>query len=70
MRTLIDQVGKIPNSTELQAELCQDSIAWCEREKRTFLKQRIQSRLALLLLKMKQYKDAIKLLTKLVREVR
>lgn len=70
VRSLIDLVGDIPNSTELQAELCKECIDWCKKEKRTFLKQRIQSRLADLYLKMKLYKDAIKLITRLSREVK
>lgn len=55
MRTLIDAVGEGKNaSVELQAEMCQDAIAWCVTEKRTFLRQRIQARLAGLLLQMKK----------------
>lgn len=70
VRTLIDLVGDIPNSVETQSELCRECIAWCKKEKRTFLKQRIQARLADLMLQMKQYKDAIKLITRLTKEVK
>jgi len=70
VRKLIDLVGNIPNTLELQAELCKESIEWCVQEKRTFLKQRIQARLAEIMLRLKQYNEAIKLITRLAREVK
>jgi 26S proteasome regulatory subunit N6 len=54
----------------LQNELCRDAIEWCVTEKRTFLKQRIQSRLASILLKQGRYQEAITLLTRLTKEVK
>jgi 26S proteasome regulatory subunit N6 len=70
VRSLIDLVGKIPNSLQLQIELCRESIRWCKAEKRTFLKQRIESRLADLLLQSKDFKAALALSTSLIREVK
>jgi 26S proteasome regulatory subunit N6 len=70
VRTLIDQVASVPDTSELQADLCKESIAWCIQEKRTFLKQRIEARLANLLLQLKQYTEAIKLISRLVRQVK
>jgi 26S proteasome regulatory subunit N6 len=70
VRTLIDLVRDIPDSLELQAELCRESVAWCVREKRTFLKQRISARLASVLLELKDYKQAIKVISAAVREVK
>lgn len=50
MRTLIDLVARIPNTINLQIELCQESIEWAKGEQRTFLRQRIEARLASLYL--------------------
>jgi 26S proteasome regulatory subunit N6 len=70
VRTLIDLVAKVPNSDQFQAELCRECIEWCKVEKRTFLRQRIEARLAALLLAGSDFKAALKLLEGLLREVK
>jgi len=54
----------------LQIELCKESIEWAKAETRTFLRQRIETRLADLYLKTKEYTTALELLTNLLREVK
>lgn len=70
VRTVIDQVAKIPNSTALQLELCKEMVEWTKREKRTFLRQRVETRLAALYMDVHDYQTALALITGLVREVR
>lgn len=70
VRTLLDMVGKIPNSLPMQINLCRESIAWCVEEKRGFLKQRLESRLASLLLEQGDFKAALALIALLSREVK
>uniref|UniRef100_A0A7S2J8I1 PCI domain-containing protein n=1 Tax=Haptolina brevifila TaxID=156173 RepID=A0A7S2J8I1_9EUKA len=70
VRMLIDQLSKIPNTLALQMQLCRDSIEWCKAEKRSFLRQRVQARLAALLLEGKMYTDALALLEELLKEVK
>lgn len=70
VRTLIDQVNSIPGSTAAAMELCKESIEWCKREQRSFLKQRIEARLADLLLKLQKYQEALTLIDRLIRDVK
>lgn len=70
VRTLIDLVSNIPGTDETQIDMCSDWIEWCKTEKRTFLRQRIETRLADLYLKMAKYSQCLALLGKLLVEVK
>lgn len=70
VRTLIDLVADIPNSVQLQIELCKESIQWAKDTKRNFLRQRIETRLASLYLEGRQFQQALDLINALVREVK
>jgi len=70
VKTLINDVGLIEGNTDVQIKLCVESVAWCEREKRTYLRQRIQAKLAMLYLETKHYQAALKLISKLLLEVK
>ncbi|CAK0881643.1 unnamed protein product [Prorocentrum cordatum] len=69
VRQLIDLLGKT-TAFRLQIEMCQDCIEWCKEGKRTFLRQRVETRLAGLYLQESKYQDALELLTRLISEVK
>ena len=70
VRSLIDFSGLIPNSQKLQIKLCEETISWCQEEKRTFLKQRLETKLAQLYLESERYKEALDTLQILLKEVK
>lgn len=71
VRGIIDAVSKIPGtSADLQISLCKEMVEWTRAEKRTFLRQRVEARLAALLMENKEYSEALNLLSGLVKEVR
>ncbi|XP_071696928.1 26S proteasome non-ATPase regulatory subunit 11 homolog [Rutidosis leptorrhynchoides] len=70
VRGIIDSISKIPNTTSLQISLCKEMIDWARSEKRTFLRQRVEARLAALLTDCKEYSEALTILSGLVKEVR
>ena len=70
VRTVIEIVSEVPDATEMQIGLCEQVVAWCTKEKRSFLRQRVQSKLAALLFKNSQYTAALDLCSKLLRELK
>eukprot|EP00775_Hariotina_reticulata_P010484 gene10484-10643_t len=70
VRNIIDQIAKIPNSTDIQVAVCKEQVEWAIAEKRTFLRQRIQLRLASLYLDSADYQDALKIVGTLLTEVK
>jgi 26S proteasome regulatory subunit N6 len=67
---LIELLGKIPNTTERQEQLCCEVIEWCRAEKRTFLRQRVETKLAALYLNDQKYTASLELLRTVVQEVK
>ncbi|KAK4753566.1 hypothetical protein SAY87_001670 [Trapa incisa] len=70
VRGIIDAVAKIPETSDLQISLCKEMVQWTRAEKRTFLRQRVEARLAALLMESKEYAEALNLLSGLIKEVR
>lgn len=46
VRSILSIVGTIPDSLDVQISLCKDVVQWCVAEKRTFLRQRIEAKVA------------------------
>jgi len=44
VRSIIDIVANVPDSLDIQINLCKEVIDWCKLEKRTFLRQRIEAK--------------------------
>lgn len=70
VRTLIDLVAKIDGTLSLQIGLCHHIIEWCKEGKRNFLRQRVETRLAQLLLEDQKYAESLELLSTLLSEVK
>jgi 26S proteasome regulatory subunit N6 len=70
VRTVIDSIAKVPGSNQLLLEVCREQVAWAASEKRTFLRQRIEVRLASLYSESNDYPAALALIGKLLTEVK
>jgi len=68
--TLISLVSQIPNSLDLQVQLCEECIQWAQQTKLVFLRQKIEAKMAALYLETESYAKALKLLTSLLSEVK
>lgn len=67
---LVDFIAKTPGTEQLQIKLCIWMIDWCVKEKRTFLKHRIELRLAGLYLDVGEPEKGTKLIDPILIEVR
>ena len=67
---LVDFVAKAPRSEQLQIELCKWLVEWCVREKRTYLKHRMELKLAGLWLEVREPDRGMKIIEPILVEVR
>jgi 26S proteasome regulatory subunit N6 len=70
VRSVIDALGEIPDSTEAQVTMCEATVAWCRAEKRSFLRLRVQLKLAALLLEQQKMTASLAIVNGLLREVK
>ncbi|CCK68235.1 proteasome regulatory particle lid subunit RPN6 KNAG_0A05710 [Huiozyma naganishii CBS 8797] len=68
LKQLIDAFEQVPDSLDDQIWVCQQSIQFAAREKRSFLKNALSIKLATLYYKKAQYKDALDLINSLLTE--
>lgn len=64
IKTVFDKLSLIPNTEQQQIDLCYEYITYFTQEKRNFLRQRFETKLAHLLSTTKQYQNALNLLSK------
>ncbi|KAI8851916.1 PCI domain-containing protein, partial [Chytridium lagenaria] len=70
VKSLIDQFSTIPGALNLQVQVCKECIEWAINDKRIYLKQSLETRLASLYLDNKMYADALTLIASLNKELK
>jgi len=61
---------KIKGKNNELVDLCHYIIQWCEKESRSFLRMRIENKLAELLFSLEKYNDSLEILKKLLYELK
>eukprot|EP00759_Apiculatamorpha_spiralis_P012691 PhF_6_TR19639/c0_g1_i1/m.28653/K03036/PSMD11, RPN6; 26S proteasome regulatory subunit N6 len=70
IRKLFDYCGTSGMSLPDQRDICSKLVEWARAEKRSFLRHRLQCRLALILFELQLYTVSLQTITTLLREVR
>ena len=70
MRSLFDLISKIPGINDILIILCENVIKWCNDEGRTFLRYKIETKLADTLFNQDRLKDALELLKQLLFNIK
>jgi 26S proteasome regulatory subunit N6 len=71
VRQVLDIVCTLaPQEYDMQREICEKIVLWCQREKRTFLRQRVEAKLAAILFHQNLFGDALTLIDRLLGELK
>ncbi|KAK2709183.1 hypothetical protein QYM36_012994 [Artemia franciscana] len=70
VRSLVDMFLDLEAGTGTEVKLCQECIDWAVQEKRTFLRQSLESRLITLYYDTGKYQDALQLSSRLLKELK
>ncbi|EPR62362.1 PCI domain-containing protein [Toxoplasma gondii RUB] len=70
VRILVDAVAELPGAEHALVELCKEVIPWCQGEKRTFLRHRVEIRLAQVYVQLGMLQQAQPVLQQLLQEVK
>ncbi|KFX96787.1 hypothetical protein O988_05157, partial [Pseudogymnoascus sp. VKM F-3808] len=70
VRSLLDLFHKIPNTTDTQISVTKSCIEWATSERRSFLRQNLETRLVALHMAKQSYYDALTLINSLLRELK
>jgi 26S proteasome regulatory subunit N6 len=70
VRHLIETLSKIPHAEDILIDMCRESIEWTIQEERTFLRLVLQTKLARALYSVKNFTEALELLSMLLSEAK
>ena len=71
VRAVLDAVCSLaPDQLDMQSQICRNIIDWCKAEKRSFLRQRVESKLAFVLFQQDKYGEALTLVDNLLVELK
>ncbi|KAL2017788.1 hypothetical protein VTK56DRAFT_1651 [Thermocarpiscus australiensis] len=70
VRQLLDLFEAIPNSLDIQISVTKSCIEWATSERRSFLRQNLETRLVTLYMSKQSYYDALTLINGLLRELK
>lgn len=70
VRQLVDLFLDMEAATGMEVDLCLECIDWAKQEKRTFLRQSLESRLIALYYETQRYQEALELGSKLLKELK
>ncbi|KAK0651212.1 putative 26s proteasome p44.5 protein [Cercophora newfieldiana] len=70
VRQLLDLFDDIPNTTDIQISVTKSCIEWATSERRSFLRQNLETRLVTLFMAKQSYYEALTLINGLLRELK
>lgn len=70
VRQLLDLLSEIPNTLDIQVAVIKSCIEWAVSERRSFLRQNLETRLVMIYMQKQSYYDALTLINSLLRELK
>lgn len=70
VRQLLDLLSEIPNTLDTQIAVIKSCIAWAVSERRSFLRQHLETRLVMIYMQKQSYYEALTLINPLLRELK
>ncbi|KAL2866726.1 uncharacterized protein BJX67DRAFT_372417 [Aspergillus lucknowensis] len=70
VRQLLDLFSEIPNTLDIQIAVIKSCIEWAVAERRSFLRQNLETRLVAIFMQKQSYYDALSLINSLLRELK
>ncbi|KAL4880056.1 hypothetical protein BJY04DRAFT_208327 [Aspergillus karnatakaensis] len=70
VRQLLDLFSEIPNTLDIQISVITSCIEWAVAERRSFLRQNLETRLVAIYMQKQSYYDALNLINSLLRELK